>query len=537
MQGKFNISVFILSVCLVTLCAFGTISCRKTDDITPADTTFTRLLTKQVLRSDILNGNINYEVFLPENYNNSTDSFPVVYLLHGFGDNETSWYSGGRLFYYTSIYASEIVPIIYVMPQGFNSYYVNRYNGKYKYMDMFVQELVPEIDSLFRTKADKSQRAVMGYSMGGYGALILPAMNPDVFSISVPLSMSFRTDEQYMAEPDGVFDYQWGPIFGGIGTTGTARLTDYFKQYSPFYFFKEGDLSRFDKLKILIDCGDDEESLSVTNNTLHCVMRDNNIKHEYRVSNGAHSWDYWHNSLHEALVYISTAFLGKDYPEVPALIDVGPALLAENTKLLTLTDMGIDAGILIPPDYDSVAGNYPVIYLIHDFSLGKREEERNDLFTLIYNSMLASKLPKSIVVEIPAESSILTKAGMHQIVSRISSEYACREDNKSRILIGNGNGGGIANQLVQEDTLFYGSCYLFNAILPEGVKANGGSAFYYLEGSDESAGYSEYNSLYLDLRDKGKKFEYRIQQGDDSFPSFLKGFADSFGILKKTLTN
>src|SRR5690606_745783 len=156
-------------------------------------------------------------------------------------------------------------------PIGYNTYYVNRYTGFYPYMDMITTELVPTIDALFRTKKDKQARAVMGYSMGGYGALILPALNPDIFSIGIPLSMSFRTDEQYMAEPQGVFDSQWGTIFGGKGTAGEARLTDYYKQHSPFHFFNTTNTEAFAGLKILIDCGDDEESLTITNDAMHAV--------------------------------------------------------------------------------------------------------------------------------------------------------------------------------------------------------------------------------------------------------------------------
>ncbi len=78
----------------------------------------------------------------------------------------------------------------------------------------------------------------MGYSMGGYGALILPSLNPDVFTVGVPLSMSFRTDEQYMAEPQDVFNSQWANLFGGFGANrDRTGLTDYFLQHSPFHFF------------------------------------------------------------------------------------------------------------------------------------------------------------------------------------------------------------------------------------------------------------------------------------------------------------
>ena len=221
---------------------------------------FSRLLENQKLSSQIFKVDINYAVLLPEDYNESTDDYPVVYLLHGFGDNEKAWYTSGSIKYYSDLYNDQIVPMIYVMPIGYNTYYVNRYTGSYPYMDMITTELVPTIDSLFRTKQDKTARAVMGYSMGGYGALILPALNPDVFTVGVPLSMSFRTDEQYISEPQGVFDYQWGTIFGGKGASGEARLTDYFKQHSPFHFFSSSNKDEFAGLKFLIDCGDDEET-------------------------------------------------------------------------------------------------------------------------------------------------------------------------------------------------------------------------------------------------------------------------------------
>jgi S-formylglutathione hydrolase FrmB len=472
---------------------------------------------------------------LPENYNTSTDSFPVVYLLHGLGDNQTSWYKYGLIKYYSDKYAAENVPMIFVMPQGFNSYFVNRYNGSLEYMDFFTTEFLSQIDSLYRTKNDKTQRAVMGYSMGGYGALILPCMNPDLFSISVPLSMSFRTDDQYMAEPESVFDYQWGSIFGGSGTQGISRLTDYFKELSPFHFFKDGDLSRFDGLKILIDCGDDEESLSVTNNSLHCLMRENGIKHEFRVRNGAHSWEYWHSSLPEALSFISASFQGLDYPEGPEDIEIGDYAPVENIKELAISGTALQAGILLPPLYDELTGNYPVIYLIHDFANGERENEKQKLFALAFNSMTNSKLSKSLLVEIPCEKSEITEEKMKSIIEQVESTYKTRKDNKGRMLMGNGVGGGLAAAIAFSDTVTYGSCCLFNAVLPDESLSGGSNMFYYLDSSDEGQSYLGYQRLYFNLRDNGSKYEYRVRNGDDSFLSFLKGFSNSLSVLKTKL--
>ncbi|HET9053535.1 MAG TPA: alpha/beta hydrolase-fold protein, partial [Cyclobacteriaceae bacterium] len=282
MKGRIYVAIIMLG--LAAGCA--------EDDSKMVPGEFKRLWEDQVLQSTVLNFPVQYAVLLPEGYDSSDESYPVVYLLHGYGDDETAWYKNGGLQFYVDKHLAETAPMIYVMPQAFNTYYIDKYTGSFPYMEMFVEELVPEIDARFRTKKDKSQRAVMGYSMGGYGALILPAMNPHVFSVSVPLSMSFRTDAQYIAESQGAFDNQWAPNFGPAkGVSGTARLTDYFKARSPFHFFGGADLSTYNNVKFLIDCGDDEEALIFTSNNLHSLMRNNEVVHEYRVRSGGHSFD------------------------------------------------------------------------------------------------------------------------------------------------------------------------------------------------------------------------------------------------------
>ena len=159
-----------------------------------------RILESMVMPSHILKQDVHFSVCLPQNYYSNTHSFPVVYLLHGLGDDETSWLEYGQITQYAdkSVAAGEIAPMIFIMPEAFRTYYVNDYKGSFLYQDMFVKELVPYIDSLFRTIADRQHRAVMGYSMGGFGALNLHLKHPDVFGTAVPLSISVRTDEQYL---------------------------------------------------------------------------------------------------------------------------------------------------------------------------------------------------------------------------------------------------------------------------------------------------------------------------------------------------
>lgn len=269
---------------------------------------FNRLMPDESFESKILKKKISYAVLLPKGYDTSGVSYPVIYLLHGFGDDRSAWHKGGNIKHYIDYYRDLVGDVILVMPEAGNSYWVNRYNGQYPVMDMLVNELTNVIDTGLRTIKDKHARAVMGYSMGGYGALVTVAKNPSVFFTCVSLSMSFRTDSQYIAEPQEIFDNQWGSVFGGRGKAGNERLTPYFMEYSPFHFFNDtGDPSQSGQ-NYYLACGNMEETLDITNEELHLLMNDKEIAHIYSTGNGGHNWTYWHMELSSALEFIGNSF-------------------------------------------------------------------------------------------------------------------------------------------------------------------------------------------------------------------------------------
>jgi len=505
----------------------------KEDD--PPVTPFELLLEDQKMHSAIFDNDITYAVLLPEGYDQSTESYPVVYLLHGYGDTERVWYTSGGLKYYVDQYAGEIVPMIYVMPAAYYSYYVNKFSGDYPYMDMMTTELVPTIDSLFRTKKENTYRAVMGYSMGGYGALILPSLHPEIFTVGVPLSMSFRTDEQYIAEPQDVFNSQWATLFGGHNTTGTARLTDYYLLHSPFHYFGEGDLSRFDDLKILIDCGDDEESLSITSDELHAYMRDQGIDHEYRVRNGGHSFDYWKKSYPEAFKFISNAFEQLPHPSEPVPVNIGT--LIEESAVETLEVAGVSLNILTPVDYASSSANFPVLYLIHNFEDGQREKNITDVFSLLRNNMVSGKLTKSIVVEVPVDEVEISNSLIEEIVSTIDASFHTISGKQGRIILGNDDGGKIASAFVSGHPDLFGSCFLFSADLTDTPELANQAIFYYLDVTDDDSHYKGYQKLYYQIRHDEIDYQYRVRQGSESFQSFLNGLGESLSSIKQRLMN
>jgi len=509
----------------------GLSGCERTISPPAPPETFLRLQKDNILNSQILKKGIKYAVFLPKDYDSTTSNYPVVYLLHGMGDNESAWYMDGAISYYVDANAATVAPMIFVMPQGFNTYWVNQFDGNFSYMDMLVNEMVPAIDAKYRTVKDPQHRAVMGYSMGGYGALILPAKNPTVFKTGVALSMSYRTDQQYMDESQDGWNVQWGKVFGSVGSIGTARLTDYYKANNPFYFFKNpGDLS-LNGQNYYFDCGDDEENLSQPNDELHDLLRDLNIKHEYRVRNGGHSWDYWHSALPDALRYISYSFGNRTFPDDPDRTYTGPVVPAERIFAEKLQGSEINFSVTVPAAYLSDTKSYAVILVLHDRKATDQETESQNLRALLSMNMTSFKMPAALIVEIPLQTEPVTVAAFQNIIKQVRIKYRAIPDNKHTILLGNNRAGLLAFDLAPQCSGLINACLLFDANLPEDALAHNSDVSYYLDIGDEGINYKNYHALYMSLRHVRVNHEYRVRQGTPSHDSFLNGLNESAGFM------
>ena len=123
------------------------------------------------LSSEILGRDVAYAVYLPPDYATSTRRYPVVYLLHGYTDDESGWIQFGEvnLAADRAIAEREIPPMIIVMPDGGVTFYINDAAGKVRYEDMFVQELIPYIDATYRTRPSREFRGSPGcrWAAGG----------------------------------------------------------------------------------------------------------------------------------------------------------------------------------------------------------------------------------------------------------------------------------------------------------------------------------------------------------------------------------
>jgi enterochelin esterase-like enzyme len=266
------------------------------------------VLNSQIIKSAILKQGMKYNVYLPKDYQKSQKRYPVLYLLHGHSGNETDWVKIGKADSIANklMESKAITEMIIVMPDGRNDYYLNTFDGKFKYEDYFIKELVPFVDSTFRTKTDKASRALAGLSMGGYGAALYGLKYPQMFSVGVGLSSAIRTDAAMVALEDSLYDSRFeGKL--GLKLRGQSKVNEYYQKNSVLKLIETMPESTLKATRWYFDCGDDD-FLIEGSCTLHVLMNKRKIPHEFRVRDGAHDWTYWRTALPDVLKFVALSF-------------------------------------------------------------------------------------------------------------------------------------------------------------------------------------------------------------------------------------
>lgn len=260
------------------------------------------------IESSVLKKNVNYNIYLPKGYEESNRSYPVLYLLHGYTDDEIGWTQFGEV-QQIADEASEslsVTDMIIVMPDAGVSWYINNHDGSVNYEDFFTKELIPHVDETYRTRATKEFRAIAGLSMGGYGTLIMATKHSELFTAAAPLSAAVFLDEEISDMPQENWDNALGTPFGE-GLEGEDRLSDHYYENSIIEIMQNGDQEALKSVDYYIDCGDDD-FLIRGNLALYDVMVQNEISAEFRVRDGAHTWDYWRTALPDVLEFVSARF-------------------------------------------------------------------------------------------------------------------------------------------------------------------------------------------------------------------------------------
>jgi S-formylglutathione hydrolase FrmB len=263
-----------------------------------------KVLESVVLKSTILKKDLKLNVYLPPNYATAQNRFPVVYLLHGMMQNYADWVEKGDASRTAdSLIAKGAMPeMIIVMPDAANSFYINCADG-YNYEDFFVKELMPFVESNYKTNPTRTQRAIVGLSMGGYGAIVHCLKHTDLFSVCAGLSSGVVSDGEVVNVPDDFYDANYAPIFGKAKGEDRLQLPAW-RTNSPLALLKAGKAEDLKKIKWYFDIGD-EDSLYRGNSSIHNILMDKQIPHEFRMRDGNHTWEYWRTGLGDALKFVA----------------------------------------------------------------------------------------------------------------------------------------------------------------------------------------------------------------------------------------
>jgi enterochelin esterase-like enzyme len=264
----------------------------------PASSVPERSRTEFILfQSQALSRPMHYLVYEPAGYDTHLDQrYPVLYLLHGIGAGfggpsgyETEWPGYGVLSAADDLIASGVIrPLLMVMPEGDQSYWMDGANGGPAYGIYVSEDLVREIDSRFRTLPDRSGRAIGGLSMGGFGALSLAMLRADVFGTAAAHSPSLPRREQ-------------GPPFFGDVT--------YFANHDPVQLLRDHpDTAR--TLHLWLDVSEQDPLWKSSVEALHQQLVSEGIPHAWHEWSGNHDGVYWNAHMTQYLRYYNAALSG-----------------------------------------------------------------------------------------------------------------------------------------------------------------------------------------------------------------------------------
>lgn len=255
------------------------------------------------MKSKILNMDRKYAVYLPPDYETSQRSYPVLYLLHGYGDNQTGWVQFGEVLYIAdeAIKSGKATPMVIIMPDASagKTGYVNDIKTEWRYEDFFFEEFMPFVEKTYRIKSEKRYRAIAGLSMGGEGTFIYALHHPELFSSACPLSAA--------TGPRNVEEMKNYRLWGVTGEVSKEQMEEYFKKYSTLSLIENMPDNQKRAVRWYIDCGDDD-FLYEGNSLVHIAMRKKEIPHEFRIRDGGHTWTYWRTALPAVLEFVSMSF-------------------------------------------------------------------------------------------------------------------------------------------------------------------------------------------------------------------------------------
>src|SRR5262249_14715817 len=251
--------------------------------------------------SRILHRAVRYCVQLPSSHGakdakDQSARYPVLYFLHGLGDNEqTLFNTGGWTLIEDLRQQHKIGDFLVVAPEGRSTFYINSADEKERYSDFFLREFMPAIEKKYRVLPGRASRAISGISMGGYGALRFAFADPEFFS-----SVSAQSAALIVESPKQInaAAKSGSPMVRALSLVfGNPINVAHWQDNDPFVLAKKNRAALV-KTAIYFNCGqNDNYGFEKGAAALDKQLTNEGIKHEYHPYPGNHSLHHFLSHL------------------------------------------------------------------------------------------------------------------------------------------------------------------------------------------------------------------------------------------------
>jgi S-formylglutathione hydrolase FrmB len=260
----------------------------------------------------------HFSIFLPPSYSTEISrTYPVVYFLHGLNNDQTSWCQARNGSLQDKVeemmLSGQIPEFIMVHPGGDSSFYCNSADGTRRYEDFVTQDLIAFVESHYRARKDRRNRAIGGTSMGGFGALKIAMKFPDRFAATVGHSPIIFLGDNPLDVPEQVRSTRYFQFFSTIlkQLFGDPIRKDLWDANNPLLLARGGKLG---DLKIFFDYGTADRYIQSVHldegvKALDRVLTEVHVPHTFKEYPGEpHGWALVAAHLHESLPFLCQTF-------------------------------------------------------------------------------------------------------------------------------------------------------------------------------------------------------------------------------------
>ena len=274
---KTNRHRFLLGAIMALLCACATIPVARAQGRAECAT----------IKSTVLERSVRYCAYLPASFDtDKTRRFPVLYYLHGLGDNEQSLLNTGGWDLIEDLRRTgKVGDFILLAPSAGHTFFLNSADGKIRYEDFLLKEFMPQMEKKYRGESVATMRGITGVSMGGFGALRMAFKHPQQFaavSAQMPALIA-EIPANFSIGGKGSPASMMGDVFG------TSFDRAYFDRNNVFYFARSMPAAQLKRLKIYFNVGNnDDYGFEQGGEKLHQLLDLRGIPNEFHIYLGGH---------------------------------------------------------------------------------------------------------------------------------------------------------------------------------------------------------------------------------------------------------